>query len=192
MKVLLLSNRSDLLATPLTKAGDQFVASTTAPDTWPEADFVVSFGYRHIIREPYLSKYQGRMINIHISMLPWNRGADPNFWSWFDQTPVGVSIHDIDKGVDTGPVYAQAELTQWKDATTLRDSYNLLVLCAGELFSLVWPDLRAGKIRSYPQRDGGSFHKSIDKEMWLARLPQGWDSPVVDVMRLGGADAKIQ
>ncbi len=44
MKVLLLSNRSDLLATPLTKAGDRFVVSTTAPDTWPEADFVVSFG----------------------------------------------------------------------------------------------------------------------------------------------------
>ena len=39
-----------------------------------------------------------------MSYLPFNRGAHPNFWSFVDNTPSGVSIVEIDKGIDTGPV----------------------------------------------------------------------------------------
>ncbi|MCL0081308.1 hypothetical protein M1N64_03665 [Peptococcaceae bacterium] len=49
-----------------------------------------------------MDKFQGRAINLHISFLPWNRGADPNFWSFIENAPVGVSIHYLDEGIDTG------------------------------------------------------------------------------------------
>ena len=50
------------------------------------------------------------IVNLHISYLPWNRGAHPNFWSFFDATPTGVSIHLIDKGIDTGPIIVQKKV----------------------------------------------------------------------------------
>ena len=64
----------------------------------------ISFGYRHIITEKIIKKIKGPLINLHLSYLPYNRGAHPNFWSFVDNTPSGVSIVEIDKGIDTGPV----------------------------------------------------------------------------------------
>ena len=43
--------------------------------------FLISYGYRHILRNDILSLFPDKAINLHISYLPWNRGADPNFWS---------------------------------------------------------------------------------------------------------------
>ena len=39
-------------------------------------DFVVSYGYRHIVPADVIDKMAGRIINLHISYLPWNRGAN--------------------------------------------------------------------------------------------------------------------
>ena len=47
------------------------------------------------------------LINLHISYLPYNRGSYPNYWSFKENTPNGVSIHHIDDGIDTGPVLVQ-------------------------------------------------------------------------------------
>ena len=44
--------------------------------------FLVSYGYRHIIGAEVLNRMPLRAINLHISLLPWNRPADPNFWSF--------------------------------------------------------------------------------------------------------------
>ena len=69
-----------------------------------EFDFLISFGYRYIISEAVLNKFKPNAINLHISYLPWNRGADPNLWSFIEDTPKGVTIHEIDEGIDTGDI----------------------------------------------------------------------------------------
>ena len=58
-------------------------------------DLVISFGYRHIIEKEIISKFKN-LINVHIGFLPYNRGAHPNFWSFMENTPSGVTIHKID------------------------------------------------------------------------------------------------
>ena len=68
-------------------------------------NFVTSFGYKHIISEDILKKKN--IINLHISYLPYNKGAHPNFWSFAENTPSGVTIHKIDKGIDTGNIIYQ-------------------------------------------------------------------------------------
>ena len=45
-------------------------------------DFIVSYGYRHILSKNILDLLPNKIINLHISYLPYNRGADPNFWSF--------------------------------------------------------------------------------------------------------------
>ena len=191
MKVLILSPRPHLLTEPILVAGDDYEISMEEPRQWPRgSDWVVSFGYRHIIKEPYLSMYRGRMVNIHMSVLPWNRGADPNFWSWFDGTPKGVTIHFIDPGpVDTGRIILQSDTIDWPENTTLRSSYDYLMIQGAYVFSWLWPRLREGKIRlpTIPNGLVGTYHRSSDKNKLMAQLPLGWDTPVTEVEKLGGA-----
>ena len=72
-------------------------------------DWVVSYGYSHIIKQDMIDKAKNPIINLHISYLPFNKGADPNFWSWLENTLKGVTIHQIDKGIDTGDILIQKE-----------------------------------------------------------------------------------
>ena len=49
-----------------------------------EFDLIVSYGYRHILSSSFLTFCNCPVVNLHISYLPFNRGAHPNFWSFFD------------------------------------------------------------------------------------------------------------
>lgn len=183
MRVLLLSSCPERLTSAIIRSGDEW-ASTVEPLTSETPDWIVSFGYRNIIREPHLSRLRDRMINIHISLLPWNRGADPNFWSWFDRTPKGVSIHRISAGIDTGELLAQREVTFGPDET-LRTSYAILIEQATGLFEVSWPAIRAGTIKPIRIEGMGSSHRSRDKEPWWSKLPKGLDTPVAEIERMG-------
>ena len=66
------------------------------------------------------------MINLHISYLPYNRGAHPNFWSWVKNTPKGVSIHFISEKIDAGDIIFQRKINFPNDNITFRKSYNML------------------------------------------------------------------
>ena len=67
-------------------------------------DLVIAFGYRKIIDPNIIKKAKVQMVNLHMSYLPYNRGAFPNFWSWIKKTPKGVTIHLINKELDKGPI----------------------------------------------------------------------------------------
>src|SRR4249920_3718709 len=69
-----------------------------------QPELVISYSYKHILKQEVLDVLPAKFINLHISFLPFNRGADPNAWSFLEDTPKGVSIHLIDHGVDTGRV----------------------------------------------------------------------------------------
>ncbi|WP_169777379.1 formyltransferase family protein [Campylobacter mucosalis] len=75
-----------------------------------EFSYLVSYGYRFMIKPEILSLFDKSAVNLHISLLPFNRGSDPNFWSFVDDTPKGVSIHFLDATLDTGDIIAQKEL----------------------------------------------------------------------------------
>lgn len=189
MRVLLLTPLPHYLADAITTRGDHYDVSMEPPERWVmDMDFVVSFGYRHMISERYINALRGRLINIHISLLPWNRGADPNFWSWFDRTPKGVSIHAIDPGIDTGDILTQIEVSEFHPVETLRSSYARLVNEAAELFAKEWPRLREFDWDPVQVAEmSGSYHKAGEKDRWMKKLTRGWDTPVIEVEELGAA-----
>lgn len=145
------------------------------------ADFLISYGYRHIIKPNVLERFPRKAINLHISFLPWNRGADPNLWSFLENTPKGVTIHYLDRGLDTGDILAQREV-MYDPGDTLRTSYNRLIESIELLFMKTWPDIRAGNRKSVPQRPGGTSHRRRDLEQFEALLTRGWDTPVADLI----------
>ena len=77
-----------------------------------EFDLIISFGYKYIIPNEIIVA-SCPIVNLHISYLPFNRGSHPNFWSHFDDTPSGVTIHLIDEGIDTGPYLFQKRVFQY-------------------------------------------------------------------------------
>jgi methionyl-tRNA formyltransferase len=144
-------------------------------------DFIVSYGYRYIINEDIIDRFKKRIVNLHISYLPWNRGAHPNFWSFLDDTPKGVSIHLINEGVDTGDLLVQKAVSYCTD-DTLKVSYNRLSDSIELLFLKFWPDIRLEKIKPIAQIGKGSTHKKQDLEKYKYLLHKGWDTPVLDIL----------
>ena len=181
MKVLFLGSQDSALIPILKKNDDQILWIDRPIDAafrnQNPADFLISYGYHHILKTEVLEFFPGRAVNLHISYLPWNRGADPNLWSFVDNTPKGVSIHHIDCGIDTGDLIARQEVTM--DGTeTLRSSYEKLNVAMLDLFEKVWPDICAGRAARTPQQGRGSFHKVSDRARVESLLTQGWDTPV--------------
>ncbi len=143
-------------------------------------DFIISYGYRYIIKDDVLTRFKDRIVNLHISLLPWNRGADPNLWSWLEDTPKGVTIHRIDAGIDTGLILAQAKV-EFTEDETLRTSYDKLSDKIEQLFIEVWPEIRIGKRDGFNQTGAGTSHRMAEREAFDHLLHSGWDTPVRDI-----------
>ena len=60
-----------------------------------------------------------------MSYLPWNRGADPNFWSILEDTPKGVTIHIMDESIDTGDILYQKDPLEFNSQNELINHINL-------------------------------------------------------------------
>lgn len=66
-----------------------------------------------ILRAPVLSAPALAVINRHMSLLPAYRGAWPVFWQCVNgESTFGVTVHQVDEGVDTGPILAQAAIAR--------------------------------------------------------------------------------
>ena len=140
--------------------------------------FLISFGYRYILTKDILDEFGDKAINLHISYLPWNKGADPNFWSFLHNTPKGVTIHHIDEGLDTGDIILQIKLF-FENGHTLASTYEMLMREVVYLFEKNWPFLKEGSCLSRrKQAEPGSYHCSKDKEPFSELLKDGWDIPV--------------
>ncbi len=72
-------------------------------------DLVVLAGFMRVVKEPLLSAFAGRIINLHPSLLPAHRGlnAVASALAAGDKK-AGCTVHYVDAGVDTGEIIAQA------------------------------------------------------------------------------------
>ena len=126
-------------------------------------DLIISYGYRHIIDETIIKKYKN-IINLHISYLPYNKGAHPNFWSFAENTPSGVTIHKIDKGIDTGNIIYQKlldfELNKNRKKLTFKKTYSTLISEIENLFIINSKNLLNNEYDDFEQVGSGTFHNS--------------------------------
>lgn len=146
-----------------------------------KVDVIISYGYRHIISAEQLKHIDRPIINLHISYLPWNRGAHPNFWAFYDSTPIGVSIHLIDEGIDTGPILFQKFVIFEDHETTFALTYKKLKLEIEKLFMENLVNILSGKYSTVPQPKKGTLH-------YIKDLPAdflGWETNIChEIFRL--------
>ena len=173
MKILYLGPPNNKVYNYLVKEYSTFsTEEKIPPSTLQEFDWVVSYGYRHILKKDHILSSTNPIINLHISYLPWNKGADPNYWSWVERTPKGVSIHSIDEGIDTGDIFIQKEVSFGNDET-LSSSYHKLKVEIENLFIKNFENIIRGRILPQIQSQGGSLH-------YVKDLPdiESWDLKV--------------
>lgn len=179
-KILFLGPGDSPLLTWLRSTGENVVQ--TAEIISPQfidgtaATFLISYGYRYILNEQILAKFRHRAINLHISYLPWNRGAHPNIWSFMENTPKGVTIHHLDAGIDTGDIIAQQTLIFDDENETLATSYAKLQSTIQALFKQNWPSIKNGTARRFKQTGTGSFHRVKDIELITEQFVDGWNT----------------
>jgi methionyl-tRNA formyltransferase len=141
--------------------------------------FLISYGYRHILKKDVLDNFKNKAINLHISYLPWNKGSDPNLWSFIDNTPKGVTIHYIDAGLDTGDIILQKKILFKQSGETLSTTYGNLQVAVQELFKKNWESIRSETCPRDKQVGEGTYHRSRDKNILSETLlKDGWDTPV--------------
>ncbi len=138
-------------------------------------DLIISYNYRHIISKDILKHY--KIINLHISYLPYNRGAHPNIWSHIENTPSGVTIHYIDEGIDTGNIIAQKRIIINKKET-LKSSYRKLHFHIQLLFKSIFNKIE--KIKPKKQKGKGTFH--LGKELKNIKLKNGWNTTIEELI----------
>ena len=98
-------------------------------------DIIISFGYRRIIAKEIIAKLNRPIVNLHISYLPYNRGAHSNFWSFINKTQKGVAIHEIDHGIDTGNIISRKKIKfRINNESTFVSTYKILILEIEKLF----------------------------------------------------------
>jgi len=181
MRILFLGPKREHLINYLLTTGDE-VLSWEGPlkkgfPIMKSINFIISYGYRYLLSKEIINSFQKRAINLHISLLPWNRGADPTLWSFLDNTPKGVTIHYMNYGVDTGDILIQQEIELCGDET-LKSSYDKLSKTIESLFKEKWLLIRNQKIKGRPQEGKGSFHLSKDRSKVEHLLIKGWETPI--------------
>ena len=73
-------------------------------------DLIISAYYRKIFPSELVNIPDFRIINIHPSKLPNFRGPVPTAWAILNgEKTFGITIHEIDSGIDTGDILIQEE-----------------------------------------------------------------------------------
>ena len=75
-----------------------------------DLDWIILAWWNQILKQEIIDIPKFGVINTHNSLLPFNRGVHPNFWSIVEEKEYGVSIHLVTKGVDDGDLISQVKI----------------------------------------------------------------------------------
>lgn len=137
----------------------------------------------HLLSNKAIAAARLGFLNLHPSLLPYNRGKNPNFWSIVEETPAGVTIHWLDDGVDSGAIAFQSGLeTTWED--TGGSLYDKAQKAIVDLFVKHWPQIRAGTVpRAAQDDDRATAHRASEMDA-ISRIELGRSYHARDLLNL--------
>ncbi|MCR5304342.1 MAG: methionyl-tRNA formyltransferase [Lachnospiraceae bacterium] len=136
------------------------------------AEMFVVCAYGQILSQEILDIPKYGCVNIHASILPKYRGAAPIERSLMDGCDItGISIMKMEKGLDTGPVYA-CETTEIKSDDTGESLRNRLSTMGADLMARSVAGIADGTLVPVPQEDEkASYAHMLDRSDAVIR----WD-----------------
>ena len=131
-----------------------------------EPDIIIVVAYGKILPTEILNAAKYGCINVHASLLPKYRGAAPIQWAVLDgEKKTGVSIMQMDEGLDTGDVILMRETEIGEDETSAELFDRLSVIGAEALLeALEMIENGTAVPQKQPEGDFG-YAKMITKEL---------------------------
>lgn len=132
--------------------------------TWlreKSADVALVMAYGRILPADVLTAPRRGAMNLHASLLPKYRGAAPINWCIVrGETQTGISLMQMDEGLDTGPVYSRhtLELSKTENAGTLADRIAAL---AAEVVRADLARAVDGELVAEPQDEALASHAPL-------------------------------
>ena len=129
-------------------------------------DVIVVSAFGQIIPKALLELPRYGCVNIHASLLPKYRGAAPIQWAVMDGEPVsGVTIMQMDEGLDTGDMLAKTEVPLEPDETG-GSLFDKLSRAGAELLIRTLPALEQGTLtpEKQPLESPTAYARMIRKE----------------------------
>ncbi|HVI60869.1 MAG TPA: methionyl-tRNA formyltransferase [Candidatus Saccharimonadales bacterium] len=145
-----------------------------------EADAAVLVAYGKLVPEDVIKAFPRGIINIHPSLLPKHRGSAPiegAIMAGDDQT--GVSLMQLAKEMDAGPVYAQQVLPLRGDETKQYLADQLLEIGKNLLLTHL-PNILDGSLKTTAQDDKQA---SYDNQLQKAGSELDFTQPAAQVAR---------
>jgi phosphoribosylglycinamide formyltransferase-1 len=97
---------------------DEFEGSMQAMLDIHRIDLICLAGFMRILSAPFVARWQGRILNIHPSLLPSFRGLDTHARAIEAGVKLhGCTVHFVEPELDSGPIIAQAAVEVRDDDT---------------------------------------------------------------------------
>ena len=126
-----------------------------------EADVGVVVAYGRILPRRVLDAPRRGCVNVHASLLPRWRGAAPIHYAvWHGDAETGVTLMEVDDGMDEGAIIATERTAIGPNETTGELSERLAVLGA-ELLRAELPAYVAGERVATPQDDARATYAAL-------------------------------
>ncbi len=128
----------------------------------PAAAIVVAYG--NILPATLIAQFPLGLINIHASLLPRYRGASPIEAAILNgDADTGVTLMQIDAGMDTGPIYAQTRL-KLHQTETQPELYHQLSQLGSALLIEQLPDILSGSLSPEAQNPNQATNVKMIKK----------------------------
>ncbi|MBI4263002.1 MAG: hypothetical protein HY657_01380 [Acidobacteria bacterium] len=149
-----------------------------------------------LLKQPLIDAFPGMMINIHLGLSPFYRGAGTNFWPLVNREPeyCGATIHFIDIGVDTGPIVAHVR-PDIQRGDGPHDIGNETIVAAADALAAAAAAHVASPLQGVVQTGGGRLYTRSDfSAAAVRRLYANLADGMIDeyVARRAARDAKVQ
>ena len=144
-------------------------------------DLVVSSGFEHKVPKEVIEIPEKGIVNLHPSLLPYNRGAHPYIWTLIEDTPAGVSMHFMNEEMDEGRIIAQKRVEKRPEdnAKSLR---KRLMKAQADLFKENWEKILVSEAREQELEKGNvHYKKNLDE---VSRLDLDKEMKMGDVLDL--------
>ena len=142
------------------------------------ADIAVVLAYGRILTPAVLTGPRLGCVNLHASLLPAYRGAAPINWAIVrGEAETGISLMQMDEGLDTGPVYVRRPLAIGPDETAGELFVRMADLAAAVVRDEV-PRLLRGELTAEPQDEARATHAPpLTRELGLV----DWTKPAAEL-----------
>tara|TARA_Y100000031_G_scaffold98055_1_gene107434 strand:- start:642 stop:1427 length:786 start_codon:yes stop_codon:yes gene_type:complete len=144
-------------------------------------DLILVYG-TGILKDPLISGYCNRIINCHLGLSPYYKGAATNFWPLVNGEPecVGATFHILTKEVDAGDIFHQVRPILAKTDDCHDIGFKTIQAAASDLNNVVKAFI-SERIKLVPQIKGDRVYKKRDfNERAVIKMKENFENGMIE------------